>query len=55
MKLMNKIFININQAATLPVRPVTGGCFRSLLVSLKSWYDDLAWPYDEDDTILCIR
>ena len=30
-------------------------CFRSLLVQLQGWYEELAWPYDEDDTILCIR
>lgn len=28
---------------------------KSLLVQLQSWFGDLAWPYDEEETILCVR
>ena len=28
---------------------------RSLLVQLQGMVGDLAWPYDEEETILCVR
>jgi hypothetical protein len=29
--------------------------FRSLLLHLQGWYSDLAWPFDEEETILGMR
>ena len=29
--------------------------FRSLLIHIQDWYEDLYWPYDEDETVLGIR
>ena len=28
---------------------------RSVVVQLRDWYSDLYWPYDEDETVLCVR
>jgi hypothetical protein len=29
--------------------------FRSLLLHLQGWYSELAWPYDEEETLLGMR
>jgi hypothetical protein len=28
---------------------------RSLLLHLQGWYSELAWPYDEEETLLGMR